>query len=126
MENIYQYDLTGDGTLFVNGTAGLVSRTEFQAEDLPNHLYTYILYRPNNHRHTWVLERFAQDTDIPREQYRYARNHDDIPNFAYVYFLVEPNTDYMCFDEDDEDVYVEWDTGHTLYDILVNSPEEEE
>ena len=125
MENIYQYDLPGDGTIFVYGTAGLISRTEFQAEDLPDASYTYILYRPNNRRHAWVLERLTKDADIPREQYRYTHNYDDIPNFAYVYFVTELNTDYTCFDEDDEDVYIEWDTGHTLYDILLNSPEGE-
>ncbi len=125
MEPTYHsYDFTGDGTLYSNGLMGLISRTPFLPEELPEPSYIYILHRPKRRRHTWILESMENEIDvIEREDIPYA--FDDTPSVAYVCFVVEPDFDYLTFDEEDYDTYIEWNSEHTMENIIEFSQEED-
>ena len=118
------FDYTCDGTLH-NGTAiGLINRHIFMEGELPDPCYLYLLRHPSKKRkHSWILERI-EDNDLSAVQLdnEYV-GPNDTPNMALVCFIIPPDFDYIAFDEDDNDTYIEWDSGHTMNDILEMSEE---
>jgi hypothetical protein len=126
MRNADFSNLTGDGTLYTNGITGLISRNQFLDEELPEGAVVYLLHHPKRKKHKWILENLAGVDEIPQPRERYGFTNDDPPDVAFVCFCTEPEFDYLTFDEnDDYDTYVEWQTGHTMQDIIDRSNEEE-
>lgn len=126
MRNADFSNITGDGTLYTNGITGLISRNQFLDEELPEGAVVYLLHHPKRKQHKWILENLAGVDEIPQPRERYGFTNDDPPDVAFVCFCTEPEFDYLTFDEnDDYDTYVEWQTGHTMQDIIDRSNEEE-
>jgi hypothetical protein len=125
MKNFDWSHVTGDGTLYTNGIIGLISRTRFLDDELPADAIVYLLYHPKRKRHTWILENLSEVTDIPQPRENYSCTNDDTPDIAFVCFCTETEFDYLEFDDDDFDTYIEWRTGHTMQDIINHSNEEE-
>lgn len=124
--NNKNFDITGDGTLYTNGMLGLISRNQFLEEELPTPAYVYLLHRPKRKRHSWILENLEEVEEIPRPRDNYGFASDEPPEIAFVCFCAEPEFDYLAFDDEDYDTYIEWGTGHTMQDIIDNTPLEEE
>lgn len=126
MSNTLFENITGDGTLYTNGIVGLISRNRFLDEELPEGSFLYLLHRPKRKRHTWLLENIDEVESIPQPRDDFGFSSSDEPDVAYVCFCVEPEFDYLSFeDEDDYDTYIEWNTGHTMQDIINISNGEE-
>ena len=123
MEHNKQYDIIGDGTLYSNGIMGLISCSQFLEEELPAPSFVYILYHPRKRKHTWVLERLTERTEIPQPKDEYGFGSNDEPAVFFVCFAIEPEFDYHSFDEDDYDTYIEWENGKTMQDIILGSVE---
>lgn len=127
MSNFNLNNIAGDGTLYTNGMVGLISRNRFLDEELPEDAFVYLLHHPKRKRHTWILENLEEVDDIPPTRENYGFSNDDPPEVAYVCFCMEPEFDYLQFeDEDDYDTYIEWNTGHTMQDIINISNGEED
>lgn len=113
------YNLTGDGTIYCNEMMGLISRSQFLDEELPENCFLYLLSRPRRKKHTWVLEKLDQATiPMPDDDYGFSENNTQ--THAFVCFVVEPEFDYLTFEDEDYETYIEWDTEHTLNDIIAH------
>ena len=125
MSNTNFDNITGDGTLYTHGLVGLISRHPFLPEELPDGALIYLLHHPKRKRHTWLLENLEEIDEMPQTQETYGFEGDGTPDVAYVCFCVEPEFDYLSFEEEDDyDTYIEWNSGHTMQDIVELSAEE--
>ena len=127
MSNNNFNNITGDGTLYTNGIIGLISRNQFLPEELPDGAFIYLLHHAKHKRHTWLLENLEEVDEIPQPKDTYGFSDESVPDVAYVCFCVEPEFDYLSFEEEDDyDTYIEWNTGHTMQDIINMSNNEED
>ena len=125
MENTYSTcDIEGDGVIYVNGIKGLISYTPFLLEELPSNSYIYLLQRPKYRRHSWLLESIDETTDTCQQAD--ADLYEEERSMAYVCFVEELEFNSLIFDDDDYDIYIEWNSQCTMADIMEYNNEEEE
>lgn len=112
------YDIIGDGVLHTNGIVGLISRNRFMPEELPDPCFVYVLSHPRRRHHTWVLANIEEITEMPQPRDNFGFAIDELPEMAFVYFCAEPEFDYLTFEDDEYDTYIEWNSEVTLQDII--------
>jgi hypothetical protein len=126
MKNSNFSNVTGDGTLYTNGAVGLISRSQFLDEELPEGAIVYLLHHPKRKKHTWILENLQDVVEIPQPRETFGFSSDEPPEVAFVCFCTEPEFDYLTFGSEDPDTYIKWWSGHTMQDIINQTLTEEE
>lgn len=117
------YDYTGDGTLYTNNIVGIISRHAFLDEELPNPFYMYLLQHPNRrNKRMWILERLEGNDTSAIEHDEYSE-YNDVPQQAFVCFAEDPEFDYISFEENDYDTYIEWGDSLTMQNIIDTAQE---
>lgn len=107
------YDYTADGTLYYNDLMGMISLNPFSDEEMPPEGCVYWLHK---RRRYWILEKLEDNSvEVDIEAHT---DMIDTPKSAYVCFAVEIDSDYVEFEDDDFNVYIDWDGEETMADII--------
>jgi hypothetical protein len=101
----YDFDFYSDGAIHSNGLIGLVSRTPFDSTEIPA---TAVLYLLHKRKREWVLEKIDEETVYPSTEDMCGFAVSDIPTVAFICFVEEPEFDYLTFEDDDTDTYLDW------------------